>query len=201
MKPSMKSTLRRSNVSLAIVIVIAGLASCLAAYATEPLLCRQESPCCPSTWCEGCCQPICCCPDDYCPKEKPCVPCLRGPWCCDDYCRKSLPCLPCTPLGRCCDDYCDKPCPACPPRLCAAVNRCSAAGASRNTQINSPSTGPREWSTTRRPLLFPPNSSGAMNSLLPIPSLHVPALTVEIPSPTDASQSTARLPALLGPLR
>ena len=50
----------------------------------------------------------CTCPDDYCPKPLPCVPCApRG--CCDDYCAKPLPCVPCA-LRGCCDDYCPKPC-------------------------------------------------------------------------------------------
>jgi hypothetical protein len=45
----------------------------------------------------------CSCPDDYCGKALPCVPCApRG--CCDDYCGKALPCVPCAPRG-CCDDY------------------------------------------------------------------------------------------------
>ena len=51
----------------------------------------------------------CVCPDDYCPKPLPCVPCApRGK--CDNYCRKPLPCAPC--VGGYCgpDDYCPKPC-------------------------------------------------------------------------------------------
>jgi hypothetical protein len=51
----------------------------------------------------------CWCPDDYCPKKLPCVPCTpRG--CVDDYCPKKLPCVPCNPRG-CVDDYCPKTCP------------------------------------------------------------------------------------------
>jgi hypothetical protein len=50
----------------------------------------------------------CTCPDDYCPKPLPCVPCApRG--CSNDYCPKPLPCVPCAPRG-CCNDYCPKPC-------------------------------------------------------------------------------------------
>ena len=41
------------------------------------------------------------CPDDYCRKPFPCIPCLR-PCCeCDDYCRKPMPCVRCLPrCGR-----------------------------------------------------------------------------------------------------
>src|SRR3990172_4664755 len=40
--------------------------------------------------------------------------------CPDDYCPKPLPCVPCAPLGKC-DCYCPKPlpCPPCPLRYCA----------------------------------------------------------------------------------
>lgn len=55
--------------------------------------------------------PMPCCPDDYCGKPLPCVPCWTGCCCPDDYCRKPLP-NPCLPLACCCpDDYCRKPLP------------------------------------------------------------------------------------------
>lgn len=204
MKPSMKPTVRRTNVSavVTIVIVITGLASCLAARAGEPPVCRQKSQCSQPTWCEGCCQPICCCPDDYCRKSIPCVPCLRGPWCCDDYCHKSLPCLPCTPLGRCCDDYCEKPCPACPPRLCTDLNRFRVAGASRHAELESaidmptPSVrrelyaGPQPPSPASAPLFERPNPL-PRSSLLPLPPLQA-----EMPSPTGTPDTMARRPAV-----
>lgn len=51
----------------------------------------------------------CWCPDDYCPKRLPAVPCVpKG--CVDEYCRKSLPCVPVNQKG-CVDDYCPKACP------------------------------------------------------------------------------------------
>lgn len=63
------------------------------------------------------CPPVGCCPDDYCKKVSPLIPCLPRCGSCDDYCRKSMPCL--TDVGRCgtCDDYCRKglPCLLCPP--------------------------------------------------------------------------------------
>ena len=67
----------------------------------------------------GCAAAPCCCPDDYCRKPLPCVPCGPLRWLCDDYCRKSLPCVPCQCLGVCPDDYCRKPCPD----LCRPLDR------------------------------------------------------------------------------
>jgi hypothetical protein len=58
-----------------------------------------------SNYCDA--RRCCTCPDSYCPKPQPCVPCaLRG--CCDDYCPKPMPCT--ASLRYCgCDDYCPKP--------------------------------------------------------------------------------------------
>ena len=52
-----------------------------------------------------------CCPDDYCRKPMPCVPCPPPSCCPDDYCRKPMPCVPCPPPSCCPDDYCRKPMP------------------------------------------------------------------------------------------
>jgi hypothetical protein len=52
-----------------------------------------------------------CCPDDYCRKPMPCVPCPCNTWCPDDYCRKPMPCVPCLNTTWCADDYCRKPMP------------------------------------------------------------------------------------------
>jgi len=67
----------------------------------------------------------CICPDDYCPKPLPCVPCAPLGRC-DCYAPKPLPCPPCA-LRYCApDDYCPKPCcvylPACYPAwyICGA---------------------------------------------------------------------------------
>lgn len=50
----------------------------------------------------------CVCPDDYCPKPLPSVPCAPL-GCCDDYCPKPLPST--APLCYCGpNDYCPKPC-------------------------------------------------------------------------------------------
>ncbi len=66
------------------------------------------------------CGPRCqtpCCPDDYCPKPAPDVPCLQSCTTCDDYCPKCPPQIPCVPRGCQCDDYdCkDLPTVSCPP--------------------------------------------------------------------------------------
>jgi hypothetical protein len=55
-----------------------------------------------------------CCPDDYCPKPLPCLPCPQRSCCPDNYCRKPLPCVPCPKTCWRPDDYCRKPMP----RLC-----------------------------------------------------------------------------------
>jgi len=97
----------------------------------------------------GCCQVRGCgCPNDYCPKALPgipCVPCCRLP---DDYCCKALPCVPC-PVACCCaDDYCPKKPPVClPPRcdssyMCGPPDRCcnsiSAAATPAKTTQRTP---------------------------------------------------------------
>jgi hypothetical protein len=54
--------------------------------------------------------PCPCCPDAYCPKARPPVPCpvpCRGP---DAYCPKPLP-VPCPFKYRGVNEYCPKPCP------------------------------------------------------------------------------------------
>jgi hypothetical protein len=75
--------------------------------------------------CTRCAVLPCCCPDDYCRKPLPCIPCLR--LCCvpDDYCPKPLPCVPCLSLGCCPDDYCPKPLPSvCWPVVNRQLYRC-----------------------------------------------------------------------------
>ena len=203
MKPSMKSTVRRTSVStvVAIAIMITGLVSCLAAHATEPRLCHNKSVCFPSTWCDGYCDPLCLCPDDYCCKSAPCAACGRGPWCCDDYCHKSAPCLPCTSPCLGCDNYCEKPCPACPPRLCTDVNRFSAAGVSRYAQNDTPIDATLEPRVAPRPQLFFPMPRTETSDLLPLPPVHVPVPTVDMPAPTGPVGSTVRMPTLRGPVR
>jgi hypothetical protein len=75
--------------------------------------CEKERCHCGSTICLPASDIRCqgCCPDDYCPKPLPCVPCLSCCRTCDDYCRKPMPCVPCLPCCRTCDDYCRKPLP------------------------------------------------------------------------------------------
>jgi hypothetical protein len=86
--------------------------------------------------CTRCAVFPCCCPDDYCRKPMPCIPCVRLQGCCDDYCPKPEPCAPrfCTP--RCPDDYCPKPLP----QLCWPVNkqfyRCPPSPASSQTEAS-----------------------------------------------------------------
>ena len=59
-----------------------------------------------------------CCPDDFCRKPVPCVPCALMTDCCDDYRCKPLPCLIKLPPCCCAEDYCRKPLPSlCWPRL------------------------------------------------------------------------------------
>lgn len=45
-----------------------------------------------------------CCPDDYCRKPMPCVPCPSPCCSCDDYCRKPMPCVcyPALPVNYSC---------------------------------------------------------------------------------------------------
>src|SRR5678815_4543351 len=58
----------------------------------------------------------CLCPDDYCPKPLPWVPCLCRPRCLDEYCPKPWPCPACRASNCCPDDYCSKPFLMPPPR-------------------------------------------------------------------------------------
>jgi hypothetical protein len=61
------------------------------------------------------CPPSCYnCPDDYCRKPMPCIPCFIKSCMPDDYCPKPIPCVPCMPKG-CVDDYCPKPFSFCLP--------------------------------------------------------------------------------------
>lgn len=98
---------------------------------------RGEEPCSRPLACEMQCARAmavpCCCPDDYCRKPLPCVPCECRPGCCDDYCRKPLPCVPRECYRNCCDDYCPKPWP----KLCWPVDRslyrCGPVGAGSTT--------------------------------------------------------------------
>jgi hypothetical protein len=61
--------------------------------------------------CASCAVNPCWCPDDYCRKPLPRIPCLPLRYAADDYCRKPLPRIPCPALGGCADDYCRKPLP------------------------------------------------------------------------------------------
>jgi hypothetical protein len=74
-------------------------------------------------WCCG--KPCPSCPNDYCPKSLPLVPCpsrIHGP---DDYCPKRLPCTrPVTCFGA--DDYCPRPCPITVPRCPPPWYSCGA---------------------------------------------------------------------------
>ena len=58
-----------------------------------------------------CCPTAPCCPDNYCKKPMPCIPCPN--WCGtpDNYCKKPMPCVPCPNWCGCPDNYCKKPCP------------------------------------------------------------------------------------------
>jgi hypothetical protein len=63
------------------------------------------------------CPPLPCCPDDYCKKPPPWLPCLPPCTGADDYCKKPYPFIPCLPRCGGPDDYCCKPLPClvCPP--------------------------------------------------------------------------------------
>jgi len=69
---------------------------------------------------DACCDAApCCCPDTYCKKPLPCVPCVKLGCGCDNYCKKPWPCIPC-PVQSCCpDNYCKKPWPD----LCRPLDR------------------------------------------------------------------------------
>jgi hypothetical protein len=80
--------------------------------------------------CTRCAYLPCGCPDDYCPKPLPCVPCLKLGGVADDYCPKPWPCIPCWRPCGVADDYCTKPLPCLP---CPAPGGCAgdhAAGLS-----------------------------------------------------------------------
>jgi hypothetical protein len=90
------------------------LGTCLVLLFVSPTLAgdlaNSKSRCCNTQ--RSCCPPpIAGCPDDYCRKPIPCIPCLPPSCACDDYCRKSLPCVPCLSQCGLCDDYCRKPFP------------------------------------------------------------------------------------------
>ena len=90
---------------LSIVCVCLSLLGSSMTRGADPAACGSKSGCPPC---------IITCPDDYCRKPLPCIPCPPCRATCDDYCRKPMPRVPC--LTRCgtCDDYCRKPFP----RLC-----------------------------------------------------------------------------------
>jgi len=69
--------------------------------------------------CTRCAAVACRCPDNYCPKPCPCIPCPALPASPDCYCPKPPPCPPCLCLSWCPDNYCPKPCP----QFCWPVNR------------------------------------------------------------------------------
>jgi hypothetical protein len=75
----------------------------------------------------------CTCPNDYCPKPLPCVPCAPlGK--CDCYCPKPLPCPPC-PLRYCGpNDYCPKPCCLYLPPCWPAWYSCGSLECERTTK-------------------------------------------------------------------
>lgn len=68
--------------------------------------------------CTRCAVLPCVCPDDYCRKPMPCIPCPAPCGCVDDYCPKPMPCIPCPVPCVCPDDYCRKPLP----NFCWPVN-------------------------------------------------------------------------------
>ena len=79
-----------------VVLLIVASARLAAAAESGPI-----STCCEARSC-------CTCPDNYCPKPLPCVPCAPLGQC-DCYCPKPMPCT--SPLRYCGpNDYCPKPC-------------------------------------------------------------------------------------------
>jgi hypothetical protein len=69
--------------------------------------------------CARCMTVPCCCPDNYCRKPPPCIPCPVLGRCPDNYCPKPLPGV-CGPApGGCAVPYCRKPLP----KLCWDVDR------------------------------------------------------------------------------
>src|SRR5262249_33747426 len=79
----------------------------------------------------------CCCPDDYCRKSLPPVPCGVCGCYPDDYCAKPLPPVPCGAPCGCADDYQRKCCPiylgpCCQPwYTCSSGEECCAGGGNR----------------------------------------------------------------------
>ena len=63
------------------------------------------------------------CPNDYCRKPAPCVPCPVQTKCAC-YCRKPAPCPPCCCPLCCCDCYCRKPLPQCCWPVCCQYYKC-----------------------------------------------------------------------------
>jgi len=87
------------------------------------------------------------CPDDYCAKPMPILPCPQKYCGVDDYCRKPPPALPCPQRYRGPDDYCAKPCdirlPPCDPPwyTCGGCATCaSPAAAKPDSGTVSPAT-------------------------------------------------------------
>ena len=115
--------MKLSQWAAAVVVVAVSSSWCLAENKARPFSLFRPA-CLDGGWCDGCCLPKACCPDDYCRKPVPHVPCQSHCCCKDDYCRKPLPHVPC--LSSCCcpDDYCPKPCPPCPPHLCQQDYTC-----------------------------------------------------------------------------
>jgi len=84
--------------------------------------------------CTLCATIPCCCPDSYCLKPIPCLPCLKLSVAADCYGRKPLPCIPCVTAKRCPDDYCRKPLPD----LCCPVAGPCGQAASTSQTTRSP---------------------------------------------------------------
>jgi hypothetical protein len=90
--------------------------------------------------CTRCAAIPCCCPNDYCRKPFPCVPCPDLSKTADGYCRKPMPCIPCFCMSCCPDDYCPKPFP----QFCWPVNhqyyRCGPCNnnAASTTTLSTP---------------------------------------------------------------
>jgi hypothetical protein len=98
----------------------------------------------------GCPRCCCTCPDDYCPKPLPCVPCAACGCCPDDYCPKPLPCVFCMP--GCCwpDDYCPKPFVFCLPPCYPSWYTCGLARCCPNPQCEPSATAPKNEATAVR---------------------------------------------------
>ncbi|MCE5267065.1 MAG: hypothetical protein LLG00_04190 [Planctomycetaceae bacterium] len=94
------------------VLFLLGAVQCWAAE-------RCASPLGRTLKCTRCAAVPCCCPDDYCRKPFPCIPCGPLPTTADCYCRKPMPCIPCCCIPCCPDDYCRKPFPT----FCWKVNK------------------------------------------------------------------------------